>query len=307
MHHHILPSDYVHELDERGIKGGDGVVFPQWNPELSLNVMDRNHIRKAFLSLSSPSVNFGDRDFAVYLAEMVNNEMARIVADHPDRFGAFATIPLPHLSESLSETNRALDELRLDGVALLTNYSGVYLGDSRFDELMVELNRRKAVAFVHPTSPSQTQTNFTYPVPMLEFPFDTTRAATNLVFSGALKRFPNIKFILSHAGGTIPFLAYRIDLTGLTIPNSGRTAPKGAVSHLRQLYYDTALSTSTFALCGLREFVDSTHILFGSDFPYAPAIVTKMSVESLVSCAYFSDLEKERIFKENTFELLSRL
>jgi predicted TIM-barrel fold metal-dependent hydrolase len=301
-----LPSDYVKELARRGIKGGDGVVFPQWNPESSLDVMDHNCIRKAFLSLSSPGVDFGDKDFAVYLAETVNNEMDRIVTDHPDRFGAFATIPLPYLSESLSETNRALDELNLDGVTLLTNYGGTYLGDSRFDELMVELNRRKAVVFVHPTSPSQTQTNLTYPTPMLEFPFDTTRAATNLVFSGTLKRFPNIKFILSHAGGTVPFLGYRIDLTGLTIPNSGRTAPKGAIVYLRQLYYETALSTSTYALCGLQKFADPTRILFGSDFPYAPAIVTKMSIESIISHAYFSDLEKEKILKTNAFELLSQ-
>jgi predicted TIM-barrel fold metal-dependent hydrolase len=301
-----MPSDYIKELAGRGVKGGDGVAFPQWNPGLSLDVMDHNSIRKAYLSLSSPGVDFGDRDFAVHLAETANNEMGHIKTDHPDRFGAFAAIPLPYLSESLSETSRALDELDLDGVTLLTNYGGIYLGDSRFDELMAELDRRKAVAFVHPTSPDKTQTDFKYPTPMLEFPFDTTRAATNLVFSGAFKRFPNIRFILSHAGGTVPFLGYRIDLTGLTIPNSGRTAPKGAITYLRQLYYETALSTSKVALSGLKEFADPKRILFGSDFPYAPAIVTKMSIESITSCTYFSDLEKERILRTNAFELLSR-
>ncbi len=304
MHHHLVPPAYVRDLEERGVMRVGGVSFPKWSPEASLEVMDSAHIERAMLSLSAPGVFFGDADFAAHLAQLVNDEARGIIDKFPGRFGAFATLPLPDIPASLAELTRAFDDLKLDGVALLTNYAGIYLGDPRFDALMAELQQRRATVFIHPTSPpNEAAIGLPYPSGMIEYPFDTTRAATHLVFSGVFKKYPDIKFILPHAGGTIPFLADRIAFTGMFLTKGPRTAPKGAEFYFRRQYYDTALSTSTPALRALREFVDPTHIVFGSDFPFAPNLITQQSTERLESCDIFTEAEKSQISIENACAL----
>ncbi len=308
VHHHLVPPAYVRDLEERGIIRVGGVTFPKWSPEASLEVMDAAHIERAMLSLSAPGVFFGDAEFAVHLAHLVNDEARRIVDKFPDRFGAFATLPLPDIPASLAELTRTLDDLELNGVSLLTNYGGIYLGDPRFDALMAELHQRAATVFIHPTSPpNAVAIELPYPIAMIEYPFETTRAVTHLVFSGVFKKYPGIKFILPHAGGTIPFLADRITFTGMFLTKGPRTAPKGAEFYFRQQYYDTALSTSAPALRALREFVDPTHIVFGSDFPFAPDIIAKQSTERLITSDIFTESEKSLLSIENARALFATL
>ncbi len=306
LHHHLVPPAYVHELEERGINRVGGVVFPKWSPELSLEVMDRVNIERAVLSLSAPGVFFGDAALAVHLAHLVNDEARHIIDKFPDRFGAFATLPLPDVPASLVELTRALDDLKLNGVSLLTNYAGIYLGDPRFDALMAELHQRAATVFIHPTSPPNAAAiELPYPIAMIEYPFETTRAVTHLVFSGVFKKYPNIRFILPHAGGTIPFLADRITFTGMFLTKGPRTAPKGAEFYFRQQYYDTALATSAPVLRALRAFVDPAHIVFGSDFPFAPDIIAQQSTERLASSEVFTDAEKAQLSIENAHALFT--
>jgi predicted TIM-barrel fold metal-dependent hydrolase len=180
-------------------------------------------------------------------------------------------LPLLDIDDALKELEYALDTLKLDGVVLLSSVDGRYPGDPLFDELFTELNRRKAVVFLHPTVPAINSTlKLDLPPFLIEFVFDTTRAVTNLLYSGTLERCPDIRIIVAHAGGTVPYLAYRISMGQIML--SG--VPQGALTYLKQLHYDTALSVNPPALRSLQELVDTSHIHFGSDYPFAPLFLS---------------------------------
>lgn len=154
VHNHIIPSEYLRELAGIGITDSLGRSFPEWSAEKTLAVMDANGIRAAVTSISSPGVYFGDAPFARRAARLCNEVSAQLVSDYPARFGAFATLPLPDAASSLDELSYALDTLRLDGVVVLSNIAGTYVGDERYETLYAELDRRHAVAYVHPTDPA---------------------------------------------------------------------------------------------------------------------------------------------------------
>jgi predicted TIM-barrel fold metal-dependent hydrolase len=216
VHAHYLPPVYREALAAAGIDRPDGMpAVPDWSAGAHVALMDRLGIDTALLSVSSPGVRFGDgvgASDAVALARAVNDVGAATAREHPGRFGVFASLPLPDLDASIAEVERALDGLGLDGVVLMTNVDGVYLGDPSLEPLMAELDRRGAVAFVHPTSPPcAAAVSLGLPRPLLEFPFDSTRAVTNLLFGGTLARHRRVRWIVPHAGGTLPFLARRLD------------------------------------------------------------------------------------------------
>lgn len=198
--------------------------------------------------------------------------------------------------------------LKLDGVVLLASQSdGRYLGDPLFDELLAELDRRAALVFVHPAVPKSSEAlPLEIPGPIIEFTFDTTRAAVNLVFTGALERYPNARFILSHAGGTLPYLARRISLLD-ALPGVKARAPRGVLHYLRRLHYDTALSANPHALRSLQELVGPEQVLFGSDFPFAPEQVARASIAGLARYDGFDASARRRIERDNALALLPRL
>jgi predicted TIM-barrel fold metal-dependent hydrolase len=305
VHHHILPQLYVEALAKLGHTGGGGMPFPAWDPQSTLAMMDRQGVATAVTSISSPGVHFGDPNAARELARRCNELSAKLVADHPTRFGAFAVLPLPDVKGALLELEYALDVLKLDGVVLFTSHvDGRYLGDPLFDDVMAELDRRNAVAFVHPVVPKTSEAiRLDVPGFAAEFVFDTTRAAINLVWSGTLERRPNLRFILSHAGGTTPFLVGRIALLG-ALPQMRERAPKGAAHYLARLYYDTALSAVPNALRSLQELVGSDKILFGSDFPFAPEPITRSSIDGLARYPGFDAAARARIERANALALL---
>lgn len=272
VHAHFLPDQYREALATAGIDQPDGFPrVPMWSAPEHVEVMDRLGIEACVLSVSSPGVQFGEgmsASDAVSLARHVNDVAAATVAQHPGRFGAFASLPMADAGESLAEIERALDGLGLDGVNLLTNVAGVYLGDASLEPIMAELNRRQAVVFIHPTSPACWEcTSLGYPRPMIEFPFDTTRAVTNLLLSGTLARHPDIRWIVPHAGGTLPFLAPRI--AGISVL-LGADDPAAVVAQLRRLHYDLAGSASAPVVAALLNFVDRSQVLYGSDWPFTP-------------------------------------
>lgn len=312
VHHHILPPEYVAALARLGIAGGGGIPFPAWGVEETLAMMDRQDIAAAVTSVSSPGVHFGDASAARDLARRCNEVAARLVADHPTRFGAFATLPLPDVGGALGELEHALDVLRLDGVVLLASQSdGRYLGDPRFDELFAELERRAAVVFIHPTVPRSSE-SIPIGVPgfAAEFTFDTTRAVANLIWTGTAERCPRVRFVLSHAGGTAPFLAWRWSLLDHhpTIGAELATrAPRGVLHYLRQFHYDTALSANPHALRSLCELVGPSNILFGSDYPFAPEIVTRISIDGLAAYDAFDAAALRLIERDNALALLPGL
>jgi len=269
VHHHVVPPGYKAWLRDRGLAAG-GLPVPDWSVEASLAQMDERGVETAILSVSMPGVHLGDDAEARARAREVNEYAAKVVHDHPARFGFFATLTLPDVDGALAELAYACDTLRADGVVLLANSRGVYLGDPRFDPLFDELNRRRAVVFVHPSTLPGLEPLPGVPTFVADFLLDTTRAAIGLVRSGTLERCPDVKVILSHAGGFLPYAAYRVGLAASPSAN----APEGA-ARLQRFYFDTALSSSPTALPSLLAFAAPGHVLFGTDFPYAPAFVVE--------------------------------
>jgi predicted TIM-barrel fold metal-dependent hydrolase len=231
--------------------------------------MERHDIDAAVLSLAPPGVFFGDQGLANELARLVNERTAQFVAAGRDRFAGLAVLPLPDVESALAELRHALDVLELDGVGLLSNVAGAYPGAPEWDPLFDELERRGTYVFLHPTMPPHGLPLSAHPMWLYEFPFDTTRAVVNLIYTGTLERCPSVRLQVAHLGGTAPFLAHRLASLAAREPERASLAPAGALAYLRRLYYDTGLSNSPVALASTELVADHDHIVYGSDWPYA--------------------------------------
>jgi predicted TIM-barrel fold metal-dependent hydrolase len=265
-HLHLIPSAYREELERRGLLG-----FPLPRAELGdvEAMMHRHDIDGAVLAPTPPGVAFGDERLARRLARVVNEELAAAVATAPSRLGAFAILPLPDVDGALDELAHALDVLRLDGVLLLTNVLGTYVGDPAWDPVFAELDRRGAHVMLHPHHPPH-PLPLDHPVWLYEYPFETTRAAANLIYSGTLERHTRMTLQLPHLGGTAQYLGHRIASLAAREPGAAAAAPAGALTYLSRLYYDTGLADNALALTAAGHVASPDRLLFGSDWPYAP-------------------------------------
>lgn len=307
VHHHAIPPAFAQTMRDQGLSLVAGAPLPQWTAQRSLDLMNMQGIETALLSLSAPGVFFGDERKAVSLAQSCNDFCAQTVQAHPGRFGFFAVLPMPLTDQACREAVRALDELRADGIVLLGSTEGYFLGDARFDELMAELDRREATVFVHPNlHATSTQLRLDTPGFLVEFLCDTTRAATNLILSGTMERHPRIRWILAHAGGFTPYVAWRLSLANM-LPDTYDKAPRGVLTYLRRFWFDTALSPSPFAMAALKELVDPSKILFGSDFPFAPEPVTGLQTKQLDDLPFFNAEQRAGIDRSNALALFPRL
>src|SRR5580704_4456393 len=308
VHFHYLSPEYREKMIEAIGSFPDGFPAPQWSVESTLAMMDRLGIATGMLSVSSPGVHFGNDGRARALARSVNEFAARTMSDHRGRFGGFASLPLPDVDGALEEIAYAFDTLKLNGVVMLTNFNGVYLGDNRLDPVFDELNRRGAVVFIHPTSPiCWQQSALGYPRPMIEFTFDSTRAVVNLIFSGTTARCPKLRIIVPHAGGTLPFLVRRIGMFGRGLAGGSGSTPVSTEEHLRQLYYDLAGSPGSNALAPLLEMTERSHILYGSDYVHTPEAVVSMHLAELLSSELLSPQDFQAIARTNALALFPRL
>lgn len=272
VHAHFLPPAYQEALRGAGFTSLDGgVPVPKWSPERALAIMDEIGLTGAVLSVSSPHVSFLDGAAAITLCREVNDYAAALRARHPGRFGACAILPLADMTATLAEFRRATRDLDLDGIGLPTHVGGHYLGDAYFVPLLEAMNDEAVTVFIHPTLPCCFETlGLGLPGGMMEFTFDTTRTAVSLLYSGALKRFPHIRYILPHAGGTLPFLAPRISMVGAIPILKERALPQAeAVELMSRFFYDTALSVTPLQIACLRELAPVSQIVYGSDFPFA--------------------------------------
>jgi len=268
VHQHVVPPFWAHALPTHG---GDpsGTVIPQWSPDSAIDFMDSQQVATGILSLTAPSVIGWDKSERRRMARRVNEYTADLVTKRPDRFGNFATLPLPDAEGALWELEHALDTLRADGVILFANYAGKYLGEAAFEPIWSELHRRHAVVFVHPGQPPL-PTAAGVPGPLVDYPFDTTRAAVQLVLNGIVDRYPGARIILAHAGGFLPYASHRFaELARVFRPAAAK--PADILATFQRFYFDTALSSGPAALPSLKAFAGSGHMVFGSDFPYAPA------------------------------------
>lgn len=221
-----------------------------------------------------------------YLARRVNELSAELIQEHPERFGGFAALPLPDVDGALRELEYGLDVLKLDGVVLFSNARGIYLGDAQFGPLFDELERRGAVVLVHPTaSPDPAARRLGLPDSLIDFTADTTRAVAQLHYGNTFARAPNVKYIVSHAGGTIPYLATRFSIVDEMNVIPGAEERGTAADTLRRLYWDTALSWRPPVLRMLRSVVGMVQVVFGSDYPYLRrdlAVACRHEVETSV-------------------------
>lgn len=306
VHHHAVPPVYRAALS--GIDPIPGVDYPEWEPDSSLEVMDRNGITAALLSITAPGVSFADPADAPRLARQVNEYFAGLVAAHPNRFGAFAVLPLPDIAAAKDELAYAVDELGLDGVNVLTSYRGEYLGSPAFEPLFAEIAERGVVVHVHPAAPpARDLATFGLPPSLYEFTFETTRTVVDLLFSGVLDRLPDLRMILSHAGGTLPFLAKRLTY-GPTIGSylEGKP-PVDLLASLRRLHYDIAMSATGFALPALTELVGADHVLFGSDYPFMPDWHTEENVAGFAGYQGWTTAQRSRVASGNALDLFPAL
>ena len=230
--------------------------------------MEHHEIDAAVLSVGPPGAFLGEGGDPGRVARLANDGIAEIVRAEPTRFAGLVTLPLPDLDEALAELERGLDELKLDGVMLLSNVAGTYLGDPALERLFEALDERGAYVFVHPGFPPH-RPPLGHPIWLYEFPFETVRAVANLIYSGTLERYPRIRLQLSHLGGAAPFLAHRIASLADREPEQASAAPAGALEYLRRLYYDTGLANNAPALASTQIVTELNHIVFGTDWPYA--------------------------------------
>ena len=264
--------------------------------------MDKNGVATAMLSQYS-GLWFGDVAQARRDARDLNEwAAAKMVAPYKNRFGLFAALPLPDVEGSLKEIEYAFDTLKADGISLITSYDGKWLGDPSFDPVFEELNRRNAVVFTHPLEPACCRN----PLPglgpqTLEYPTDTTRAIVNLLVSNAATRYPNVRFIFSHAGGTLVSIAQRILGNEVTAEAAGKPVEKNSrLYHVRRFHYDTAGSANPVQLQSLKLLVPASQIVFGTDTPLASLSATVVGVRT----SGFSVEEQRGVYRENLLGIL---
>jgi len=307
VHHHFLPDFFYRATNDRHGPVG-GIAPAPWSKEAMLSYLDDAGTNVVVGSISTPGVHMGDDGAARDLARRVNELAAKLTQERPDRFGAFAALPLPDVDGALRELEYSLDTLKLEGVVLFSNARGIYLGDKRFKPLFDELERRKAVVFVHPTaSPDPSAHTLGLPDSLIDFTADTTRALAQLHYGNTFARTPNVKYIFSHAGGTAPYLATRLGIVDhmKVMPGDEERGTFGDA--LRKLYWDTALSWRPPILHMLRSEVGLGQVLFGSDYPYLSrdlAVTCRGAVETSPEL----DTEEARaVLSGNALKLFPRL
>lgn len=303
-HHHLIPPDYRKALHQAGLHESGGRALPDWSREASLQSMAELGVGTAILSVSTPGTAFLPNPAdAAGLARGLNDYTAELAAGQPDRFGFFATAPMPHVDLAAAEAVRALDELNADGVALLANSAGTYLGQDGQDALFAPLNDRSAVVFVHPADlPGPAVADI--PPFAADFLLDTTRAAYLLVRNGIRARYPKIRFLLSHAGGFVPYASHRMAVA--ITADTGRS-PADVLDDFAGFYFDTALSSSAAALPTLLAFAKPGHVTFGSDFPYAPTAAGKLFAAGMETYPGLDAPTRGAIERTNALALFRRL
>jgi 6-methylsalicylate decarboxylase len=307
LHQHVIPDFYWEASNEDGNAAG-GINPPRWSLQGAIAYLDEAGIDVAVPSISTPGVHFGDDSAARTLARRVNEYLAEARRNRPDRFGGFGVLPLPDIEGSLHELEYALDVLELDGVSVFTNAAGTYLGDSRFDPIFAELQRRAAVVFVHPTaSPDPIAHTLGLPDTLLDYPVDTSRAVAKLHYSNTFARTPDIKYMFVHAGGTIPFVASRFAIVDEMDVIAGAQERGDFTDVLPGLYWDTASAFTDPVLHMLRSVTGLENVVFGTDYPYPADSISIGGLRHLQDTDELDDGERDSILGGSAVRLIPRL
>jgi 6-methylsalicylate decarboxylase len=324
VHCHLIPDFYRVSLAANGIFTAGGIPIPPWSPALAVGFMDEYGIQAQVLSISEPGVYYlSDINARQAMATQINDYIANTLINSgapllQGRFGGFAVLPLGDLNDpqdvanACAEARRAITELQMDGVGVFSNYHGVYMGDPRFTPLFETLNELEAFVFLHPVTPSAVPTipvlsSFTF---LYEFPFDTTRAAVNLLYNGVFDRYPKIRWLLAHAGGTLPFIANRVSvLTIYPVLAQNLDIPSLYNQNLdfSKLYYDTALSPAPSAIQSVKAVTDVSHIMFATDWPFSNLTFIVPGDPAPQLSESFSSAELMQVDRTNALAQLPRL
>ena len=304
VHAHVFPDFYEAAMRAAGVNDVDGWPNPKWSPEAMFKVMDEHRIEAQVLSVSSPGITFADGQDAVHLARRLNEYMAGLVREHSPRLGSMAVLPLPDIDASLAEIAYAFDTLGMDGIGLLSNYHGIYLGDEKIEPVLAELNRRKAVVFVHPTIPPHWD-SFTIdiPAPVLEYTFDSTRMAEKLVASGTKAKYPDIAIIVAHGGATLPLSHQRLVKYWMNDKND----------IFDTFFFELTATTEHAQIAALMAMARLDRCMMGFDFPFMKPDYLRMSkaralleqsdtavIQIGLECGYSQASHFATMFKKNT-------
>lgn len=301
VHHHFSPPTYALITEQKKVAPA---IMAGWSPEKTIADMDQAGVATAMNSIVVPGVWFGDKEEARRLARECNEYAAKLSQQYPGRFGSFATLPIPDMEGCLLEIQHALDNLKADGFMLFTSYGDKWLGDPIFAPVFEELNRRSAVVFVHPTN-NACCTNLLPGISSAEIEYgtDTTRAIVRMVYSGSAQKYPNIRFIFSHGGGTMPYLIGRF-VNRVARPQGaggGTRQDHDFQAEISKFFYDTAQTFHPVPMEALKHVVPMSQILFGTDFPYRSSLET---TKGLIAANVFSPAEIEAIKRGNALKIL---
>jgi predicted TIM-barrel fold metal-dependent hydrolase len=306
IHLHLIPPFY----QEAAYAAGAGPAigrYPEWSPELALELMDASGIALALTSLAQPGVQFGDPSKAAALARRCNDYASELCVRWPKRFGALAVVPMWDTREASAEIDHALGVLRHQGVCLFASYGETFLGDACFDPVMEALNAHAAVVFVHPAlHPTSRKLDLPWPGFMMEYLFDTTRAAVNLVFSGTMERFPRIRFVLAHAGGLMPYFAWRLSISPMIDARLEQLSPAEIHARLGRFWYDNALAPTAETLACVERIAPAGRVVFGSDWPFANARVIAEALKTYEAVA-MPQARRAAIDRDNALSLFPQL
>jgi len=323
LHTHYYPPAYFERIER---SGGDfsfgtsptgqriiryrgarffGITAPMTDVGKRLEDMDRVGIDTEVLSLSTPNVYFVEGKAQADVARMVNDAYAGLAAKHPGRFLGFASIPMDDPDAALRELERVMDELRMQGVVLLSNIRGRALADPLYRPFFEEADRRRLCVFVHPMIPVAADAFTEYVLgPLVGFPFDTTLAIAQLCFAGVLKQLPNIRWLVAHAGGAVPYLMERLDSGWRDFAECRVNIDEPPSVYLKRLYYDT-VTFSPHNLRLLRDVVGADHMVMGSDYPHLLGSIDK--AVSSIQAMDFTEREKEQIYSGTALSIMNNV
>ncbi len=310
VHSHFYPARYIDIIGELYPDGSPNIVgldMPAWETaEARLAEMDRVGVDVEVMSLSAPNVYFDDHRLSLELARLANDELSQVCQDHPDRFKGFASLPLGDATTAVEELRRAMRLPGMVGVILGTNFLGETLDNPRLEPIYAEMNELEVPVFIHPMAPVGLRSIQEYKLaPLVGFLFETTITVTRMIFGGVFERYPNVKLILPHMGGTLPFIFNRIDLGFKSYPECRANSSKLPSEFLKTFYFDTALAYNRSAVMCAYDLVGPEHIVFGTDYPFAKNLMPRAiaSIENLDLAHH----DKECIFSENAKLALRRL
>jgi aminocarboxymuconate-semialdehyde decarboxylase len=307
-----LPSEFSFDTSPSGqtiikYRGARffGVTPPMTDVAQRLEDMDRVGIDVEVLSLSTPNVFFTDAQHQPEIARMVNDSYAGLIAKHPARFKGFASIPMDAPDAALAELHRAIDELKLNGVILLSNIGGKPLTSPEYRPFFAEADRLKLCILLHPMLPANTEAFREYVLgPIVGFMFDTTLAVARMCFDGMLREFPDIRWIVAHLGGAVPYLMERMDNGWRDFSECREKIDELPSAYLKRLYYDT-VNFNPHMLNMVREMIGSDHMVMGSDYPHLLGSIGR--AVSVIEGLEIPGAEKRRIFEGTALTILNNV